>query len=109
MIYNEKIGNQWFETAVIVNENSVPFMARIFGKKNLTCDQKWDEENILEIYSIIYRGEIYIYQEIIITRIKIDKPDHNKEFYQKILITNNPKSKEEHWINEYFNKKEKRK
>lgn len=87
MIYNEKIGNQWFETAVIVNEKSIPFMARIFGKKNLTCDQKWDEENILEIYSIIYRGEIYIYQEITITRIKIDKPDHNKEFYQKVLNT----------------------
>ena len=92
MIYNEKIGNQWYHTIIKVNGSmkDIPLLGRLFGTKQVTCDQEWDEENIVELHSIIYKGKIYIYKEIIITRIKINGP------------------KEEHFIYKHLKKQEKK-
>ena len=101
-MYKEKIDNQLYQTTVIVNEYEVPLIARIFGKKNVFCDQEWDEENIIQIHNIIYRKRIIIQTEIIITRIKIDAQVINdEEYYKEILITVNPNHKD-HWTKQYF-------
>ena len=121
MIYNEKIGNQWYHTTIEVNGSmkDIPLLGRLFGTKQVTCDQEWDKENIVELHSIIYKGKIYIYKEIIITRIKINGPknnSYNREFdrrifntvvlpIEQITITTNPEPKKDHWIYKYFNKK----
>ena len=114
--YKEKIGNQLYETTVEVNgsKKDIPLLGRIFGTKKASCDQKWDDEIIIEIRSIIYKGIIYIYKEIITTRVKINNPknfDHsidavryNQELHKKILITTNPEPNTKHWIHKYLKK-----
>jgi len=86
MKLTEKIGDQWYQTTIEVNGSmkDIPLLGRIFGTKQVTCDQKWDEENIVELHSVIYRGKIYIYKEIITTRTKINglkDNTYNQEFY----------------------------
>lgn len=79
LVFIEKRGKKWQKTiiTIIKNKVKVPIMARLFGKKQVTVDK---ENNLTtELSSIIYKGIIYIYQEIQTEVLEIGDPRIKKE------------------------------
>ena len=69
--YKEKLGEVTSNVTVNVETCKVPLMARIFGKKISSCDE--DQHYKCETQSIIYKGIIYITNQIIISKNPINE------------------------------------
>jgi len=68
--YKEKLGGVISNVTVNIEIKKVPLMARIFGKKISSTEK--DQHFKCETESIIYRGTIYITNQIIVEKEPID-------------------------------------
>lgn len=69
--YKEKLGNNYSNVTINVMSKKAPLMARIFGKRISSTDE--DQHCKCETESIIYRGVIYITNQIIIEKEQINE------------------------------------